>query len=104
VGFSLLVTGAILVAMSTRTGSKAVGAAAGLVPGGSVLKSLGRGGSSRTRLPRITAETEAESRANYDARNPSPARQEATRRARSGNLGVTSYTMDDLASDLFRFE
>jgi len=104
VGFSLFVTGAVLVAMSTRTGSKAVGAAAGLVPGGSALKSLGRGGSSRTRLPRITAESEAESRANYDARNPSPARQEATRRARSGNLGVTSYTMDDLASDLFRFE
>jgi len=103
VGFALFVTGAVLVAMNTRTGSKAVGAAAGLVPGGSALKSLGRG-SSRTRLPRITAETEAESRANYDARNPSPARQEATRRARSGNLGVTSYTMDDLASDLFRFE
>jgi len=101
VGFSLFVTGAILVAMNTRTGSKVAGAAAGILPGGSALKRVGGSGS---RFPRVTAETEAESRANYDARNPSPARIEATRRARSGNLGAVSYSMDDLASDLFRFE
>jgi hypothetical protein len=101
VGFGLLVTGAIMVAMNTRVGSKVAGTAAGLIPGGSALKRVGGSGS---RFPRVTAETQAESRANFDARNPSPARQQAARQARSGTLGARSYSMDDLASDLFRFE
>ena len=101
VGFGLFITGAVLVAMNTNAGSKVAGAAAGFIPGGGALKRVGGSGS---RFPRVTAETEAESRANYDARNPSPARQAATRQVRAGTLGSRSYSMDDLASDLFRFE
>ena len=100
-GISLMVTGAILVATQTKVGKAAAGIASNAIPGGGIVRGLRNSGS---QFPRVTAETEAESRANYDARNPSPARAEATRRARSGNLGAMSYTMDDLASDLFRFE
>jgi hypothetical protein len=98
VGVSLVIVGAVLVAMNTGAGKTAVNAASNLIPGGGLLKSIA--GGSTPKLPRVTAATRAESRANYDARNPSPERQEATRKARSGNLGVTSYTMDDLA-DMF---
>lgn len=97
VGVTLVVTGAVLVAMQTGVGKSAANSVTGLVPGGGLIKSLG---GSSSRFPRVTAETEQESRANYDARNPSPERQQATRRARSGNLGVSSFTMDDLA-DMF---
>lgn len=100
-GISLMVTGAILVATQTKVGKAAAGIASNAIPGGGIVRGLRGSGS---QFPRVTAETEAESRANYDARNPSPARVEATRRARSGNLGTMSYTMDDLASDLFRFD
>ena len=100
-GVSLMVTGVILVAMQTNVGKSVAGVASNVVPGGSAIRSLGRSGN---RFPRVTAETRQKSRADFDARNPSPARQEATRKARSGNLGVMGYSMDDLASDLFRFE
>lgn len=96
VGVVLVVTGAVLVAMNTSTGKKAVNTASGLIPGGGLIKSFA-GSNGTPKLPRINAETRAESRANFDARNPSPERQNATRKARSGNLGARSFTMDDLA-------
>jgi hypothetical protein len=96
VGVGLLLTGAVLVVSQTGAGKKAVGAASGLIPGAGTVRSL----QSSNRLPVERVNPGAEQRAAFDAANPSPARQEATRRARSGTLGARSYTMDDLA-DLF---
>ena len=99
VGVSVMVTGAILLAMNTKAGKTAADVATGLIPGGGAVKALrNRGG--KNRFPKVTAETRQESRAAFDARNPSPARQEAERKARSGNLGARSFSMDDLA-DMF---